>query len=130
MNNHNYHEIINNLNNQNVWTLKQIKLELSSDQYIAILKNYPPNWETQPFGIMYNHTDGYFYTYRSSYVVGKYLFVKINDNLYSCSEMFDNPQLCDCMVIFECVREACRYNQVEINFENNCSMFIETERMN
>lgn len=124
-----YYETVSALNNLNIWVPKRIKMELNTDQYIAILKGYQPTNDMK-FRLFYNYQDQYFYIYRSGFVVGKYKIDKNGDNCYSFTEMYDNPEKSDCMVIFECIREACWFNHVEINYDALCEMFSETRRIN
>ena len=129
MNNPDYIEIINDLNYRDVWIPKRIQLELTSDQFIAILKGYYPSWEAR-YGILYNINDHHFYTYRSGYVVGKYMFYKTANSIFACSDMYDNPEKSDCYKIFDCVKEACRENEVELDLRALTEMQIQTLQMN
>ena len=125
-----YFEIISEYNKNNVWILKQTTLKLTANQYEAIVKGYQPNIESIPFGLMYNKFDCYFYTYRSGYILGKYLFEKRGGDIYYCTEMYNNLQMDNYLVIFECLRGACHLYNVEYNIEAFENMGIETVQMN
>ncbi len=109
----NYFEIINKLNEQQVWIPKRINMELTNEQYQALLKGYEPHWEMR-YGILFNKGDGYFYAYRSGFVVGKYKFENTG-SVYICTEMFENSDRPDCLQIFEIVQEACYQNKVTLD---------------
>jgi hypothetical protein len=129
MENIEYINIINDLNNKNVWVPKRIELHLTSDQFIAFLKGYNPDWDMR-YGILFNRNDSFFYTYRSGSVVGKYHFEKAGPDKYICVDMYDNPEKPDCMVVFDCIREACRVNNVDLDFNQFTKMYNKTEQMN
>jgi hypothetical protein len=112
MNETNYSKIISKLNFLNVWLLRRISLIISQEEFIALLKGYQPHWDMR-FGIIYDHSDNYFYAYRSGFVVGKYRAEKQQDGLYVFTEMYENKLINDYLVIFDCVIEACKQNRVE-----------------
>ena len=123
-----YLKIIEDLNFLNIWVPKNISLSIRNEHYIALLKGYQPSWEMR-FGIIYQFEDGYFYAYRSGYVVGKYKFEKRGE-MYVCTELYDNPAKSDCMVIFEILKEACYQNKVDIEWSEIAEMVNETTRLN
>lgn len=43
--------------------------------------------------------------------------------------MYDNPEKCDCWVIFESLREACQQNRVELDREQHFLMCEKTSEM-
>lgn len=124
-----YIKMINQLNSGNVWVEKRIELDITADQFIALLKGYLPHWDMR-YGILFNHYDHYLYAYRSGYVVGKYQFVKNRNDGYTCSEMYDNPEKSDCMVIFEIIKEACRVHEIELDVRKYVDQLMKTEDMN
>lgn len=125
----NYIEIAEGLNFRNEWIPLRINLTISLEQYIALLKGYSPHWDMR-YGILYDYLDDYFYSYRSGYVVGKYKIEKQRNSEYLFTEMYENPNKVDCMVIFECVQEACKQNRVDFDAERLVEMILETRRMN
>lgn len=50
----NYNKIISELNQRNNWVSHRIKLTISLNQYIAILKGYQPHWDMR-YGLIYKH---------------------------------------------------------------------------
>jgi hypothetical protein len=108
-----YASAINALNFANVWVPKNILLILNTDQYLAMLKGYQLHWDMR-FGLLYDQKNDFFYTYRSGYIIGKYKVEKDEDR-YLFLECFENPYKPDCMVIYDCVMEACKQNDVSYN---------------
>lgn len=122
-----YFKIIEDLTTQCIWVPKPICLTLSQDQYIALLMGYHPNWDMR-YGLIYKFEDGYFYSYRSGFVVGKYRFEKKGDG-YVCTELYDNPDKLDCYVIFEIVKEACFVNKMAFDWNDFVEMNEKTQRL-
>lgn len=125
----NYPEIINLLNHNMIWIEKRIKLVLTSDEYIALLKGYQPHWDMR-YGILYIQEEDYFYSYRSGCVVGKYKIEMLRDGNYIFTEVYENPSKNDCMVIFECVREAIQQNNLSFDRDRLMEMIRETMSLN
>lgn len=124
----NYPELIARLNHAQVWVTQPIELDINSAQFIALLKAYQPHWDMR-FGILYDSHDDYFYVYRSGLVVGKYRFVKHEENRYRCLEMYGNRNNNDCLVIFEVLQEACRHHQVPVNRIGLEAMILKTREL-
>lgn len=129
MNEMNYPEIINHLNHNMIWVEIRIKLVLTSDEYIALLKGYQPHWDMR-YGILYIQEEDYFYSYRSGCVVGKYKIEMLRDGNYTFTEVYENPSKNDCMVIFECVREAIQQNNLSFDRDRLMEMIRETMSLN
>jgi hypothetical protein len=102
-------ELIQQTNRLNKWIPKQIFLQFNESQYKALMSGYNPHWEMR-YGIQFE--DGYFYNYRSGWIVGKFKVEKIEDNLYQVTEMYDNPEKSDWKVVFDSIVEACIQNHV------------------
>lgn len=124
-----YNKIINQLNADNIWIERRIELDITADQFIALLKGYLPHWEMR-YGILFNQYDHYFYAYRSGYVVGKYQFIKNRNNEYTCTEMYDNPEKSDYLEIFEIIKEACREHNVDLDVRKFAEQMLSTRSMN
>jgi hypothetical protein len=113
INSYDYASAINALNFANAWVPKNIVLFINTDQYQAMLKGYQLHWDMR-FGLLYDQKNDFFYTYRSGYIIGKYKVEKDEDR-YLFLECFENPYKLDCMVIYDCVMEACKQNDVSYN---------------
>ena len=123
-----YNIIISELNHRKVWVSRRISFRISSEEYIALLKGYHPHWDMR-YGLIYDYQDDYFYSYRSGYVVGKYKVEKQRKGDYLFTEMYENPYKVDCMVIFECLSEACKQNNVSFDPESLQRYIYETQNM-
>ncbi len=122
-----YFQIIEDLTFQNSWVVKPINLKITDDQFKALLMGYHVNWDMR-FGLIYRYEDGYFYAYRSGWVVGKYRFEKSGEG-YVCSEAYENKAKPDCYVIFDILKEACLVNNTAFDGEACSKMVHETHRL-
>lgn len=113
-------------NDANNWISKKIYLQFNGSQYKALLAGYHPHWDMR-YGIHFE--DGYFYNYRSGWIVGKFKVEMMEDDMYQVTEMYDNPEKCDWKVVFESLGEACNQNHVRLDSEFIYKMFERTEKM-
>ena len=118
--------LIQRTNEDNKWVLKKIFLQFNKSQYCALLTGYQPHWDMR-YGIHFE--DGYFYNYRSGWIVGKFKVEKIEDDLYQVTELYDNPEKSDCNVVFDSIKEACDQNHVRLDLDLLSSMFRTTYEM-
>jgi hypothetical protein len=126
--NYDYASAINALNFAKIWVPKEIILIVRSEQYLAMLKGYQLHWDMR-FGLLYDQNNDYFYVYRSGYIVGKYK-LELDEDRYLCFEAYENPYIPDFMIIYECVKEACRQNGVYFDPEYFSDHAEETLREN
>jgi len=117
---------IGQINKAKNWVQKKIFLKFNKSQYNALLKGYQPHWDMR-YGIHFE--DGYFYNYRSGWIVGKFKVEKIEGDLYQVTELYDNPEKSDCNVVFDSLKEACDQNHVTIDLEHLSLMFKRTYAM-
>jgi len=119
-------KLIRQTNEANIWVSKNIYLQFNESQYNALLRGYSPDWDMR-YSIHFE--DGYFYNQRSGWIVGKFKVERIEDNFYQVTEMYDNPQKSDWMVVFDSLREACNQNHVRLDLDLLASMLKSTYEM-
>jgi hypothetical protein len=120
-------ELIQKANNENVWVSKEIYLRFNEEQYQALLKGYQPHWDMR-YGIYFEN--GYFYNYRSGFIVGKFKVEKMDDDFYQVTEIYDNPEKNDWRIVFDSLREACYQNKVDLDFDLYVMMCEKTYELN
>ena len=118
--------LIKHNNGLDKWVSKKFFLQFNEAQYQALFRGYHPHWEMR-YGIQFE--DGYFYNYRSGWIVGKFKVEKIEDDLYHVTEIYDNPEKSDWMVIFESLSEASENNNVQLDIKRLSMMVKKTLRM-
>lgn len=120
-------ELIQQTNRLNNWVPKKIFLQFNEAQFKALLKGHRISWDMR-YSI--HLVDGYFYNHRSGFVVNKFKIEKIGNNLFQVTEMYDNPEKSDYLVVFDSLREACRQNDIELDREHLASMCGRTMELN
>jgi hypothetical protein len=118
--------LIQQINKTNHWIPKKIFLQFNESHYRALFSGYQPHWDMR-YGIYFE--EGYFYNYRSGWIVGKFKVEKIEDDLYQVTELYDNPEKSDCNVVFDSLKEACNQNHVRLDLDLLSSMFKRTFEM-
>lgn len=119
-------ELIRQTNEANNWVPKKLFLQMTARQEFALEYGYQPHWDMR-YGIQFE--DGYFYNYRSGWIVNKFKIEKIENDLFQVTEMYDNPEKSDWEVVFDSLVEACRQNDVDFDGKQIKKMIDKTMEM-